>query len=103
LEKQVSKKFNGGTISPEEMNAELLSIIFELDYVEFSDQSDAIIGKKILTIDASAESSAYDLRPIHDIETAIHEVNAKVDGVDSDISAEASMRICTIGGVKQYD
>jgi len=98
LKKEVSKKFEDGFVDIEEVTPELLSLILDLDFIEFSNKEDAIIGKKIENIDIGTNDQ--EIRDYHEIEMAVAEIKTKVEAIDSKIVELVKIKISTIGNTK---
>lgn len=98
LEEEVLKRFEGGEIDVEEVTPEFISLIMDLDCVEFANQQDGIIGKELDTIGVG--ESGVCVRDLHIIDMAQAEIKSKVETIDPEIIDIANIKISMIGEVK---
>ena len=98
IKKEITKKFENGIIEPEEVTPELLALILDLDFVEFSDKNDAIIGKTIETIDVGINDE--EVRNYRETKTSESEIKAKVETLDPKIVELLDIKISIISKAK---
>jgi len=99
FEKEVVRKFEDGIIDIDELTPEFLAIILDLDFVEFSDKKDAIIGKKIAETDIGTNDQ--EIRNLREIEQAETEVRTKVEALDRKIVELANIKSSIISDLQK--
>jgi len=98
LQEKIKKKFENEVIDIEEITPEFISLIFDLDLVEFPNQNDGIIGKKLEQISVGEKDT--DVRNFHEIEMAQAEIKSKIENIDPSILSSVSSKISMVGEVK---
>ena len=98
LEEQVLKRFEGGDVDVAEITPEFISLIMDLDCLEFTDQTDGIIGKELEAISVGDKDVC--IRDLHIIETAKAEIQSKVETVDPEIVEQVKLKVSMIGELK---
>jgi len=93
LEKKIAKKFEGAEIDEDEVDPELLSIIFDLDCFEyvFSNHEDAIIGVEIAKTDVGERDVS--LTNVRSVEIATEKVLAHIKEIDPKIVKSIKIEI----------
>jgi len=93
LEEEIAKKFEGAKIDEDEVDPELLSIIFDLDCFEYvySDFEDAIIGVEIVKTDIGERNVS--LTNVRNVEIATEKVLAHIKEIDPEITKSIKIEI----------
>jgi hypothetical protein len=103
IESEVAKKFEDSIIDHEEVNPELIALIFDLDYFEYNrlDSDDAIIGVEINKTDIGSKNVS--MMTLKDFEMNVRKIKACIKGVDPDIVEKVRLEIATISSLKESD
>jgi len=91
LKEKISKHFEDETIDIKEITPEFLAFFFGLDFIEFSNKKDSIIGKKIEETNIGVKEE--EVRNFHEIETSMAEVKAKINAIDESINQKTDMKV----------
>jgi len=98
LKEATSKKFEENVIDPKEISPEFFSILFNLDFVDFSNKEDGIIGKKIEETNIGVNDQ--EVRNFREIEASIAEIKTKIETIDSEITNQANIKISIVSSTR---
>lgn len=101
LSDEIAKKFEGGRIDDEEVNPELIALVFDLDYFEYTygDDKDAIIGVELGQTSVGERNAG--LNSWSNAETAMRKVVAHIEGVDEEMIKSLRIEIGVVTKMKE--
>ena len=103
LGEEIAKKFEGGRVDDDEVNPELLALVFDLDCFEYkySELDDAIIGVELAKTDAGERNVS--LTNVKDVETAKLKVLAHIKEIDSEIAGKVKIEIGIVTQIQEIN
>jgi hypothetical protein len=96
VEKEIRSKFDDGEIDSSELTPELLSLITDLDYIQFGEES--LIGVKITNIVVGREDVV--LNDFNELCNAENEVKSKIENLDPNIVMDLDLKVALVDSVR---